>query len=406
MEKTTSSIQIRPPCYGNLITILSIDGGGIRGIIPGVILAYLESQLQELDGEDARLADYFDVISGTSTGGLITAMLTAPNENKRPLYAANEITPFYLKQSPQIFRQTRGIFASVMNLVKALVGPKYDGKYLHKLLRGILGGTRLHQTLTSVVIPTFDIKNLQPTIFSSYQVTDAPILDALLSDICIGTSAAPTYLPAYSFENHDQQGNVKEFNLIDGGVAANNPALVAVSEVTKQLLKKNPDFFPMKPMDYDRFLIISIGTGSPKSEHKYNVKKASKWGLVGWLYNNGSTPLVDIFNQGSADMVDFHICVVAEALHSVDNYLRIQVDTLSGDLASVDVSTEKNLENLVKVGEDLLTKTVSRVNVETGSYEPIENGGTYKEALTKFAKLLSDERKLRQSKFVDMKETK
>ncbi|KAK8472784.1 hypothetical protein PHAVU_002G299008 [Phaseolus vulgaris] len=78
MEISKSSVeQIQPPTYGNLVTILSIDGGGIRGIIPATILDFLESQLQELDGPEARLADYFDVISGTSTGGLVTAMLTA-----------------------------------------------------------------------------------------------------------------------------------------------------------------------------------------------------------------------------------------------------------------------------------------------------------------------------------------
>ncbi|XP_028110439.1 patatin-like protein 2 [Camellia sinensis] len=107
MEKATSHCQIRPPTYGKLITVLSIDGGGIRGIIPGIILANLESQLQELDGMDARLADYFDVIAGTSTGGLITAMLTAPNNDKRPLYAAKDIVPFYLENCPKIFPQTR-----------------------------------------------------------------------------------------------------------------------------------------------------------------------------------------------------------------------------------------------------------------------------------------------------------
>ncbi|XP_024020016.1 patatin-like protein 2 [Morus notabilis] len=99
--------RIQPPKKGNLITILSIDGGGIRGIIPGVLLEYLESQLQELDGKDVRLADYFDVITGTSTGGLITAMLTAPNKDNRPLYAANGIVPFYLEHCPKIFPQAR-----------------------------------------------------------------------------------------------------------------------------------------------------------------------------------------------------------------------------------------------------------------------------------------------------------
>ncbi|XP_057501685.1 patatin-like protein 3 [Actinidia eriantha] len=401
MEETLSQCQIRPPTYGKLITVLSIDGGGIRGIIPGVILAYLESQLQELDGEDARIADYFDVIAGTSTGGLITAMLTAPNNEKRPLYAAKEIVPFYLENSPKIFPQARGPFAEVTNLFKVLTGPKYNGKYLHMLTRDILGDTRLHQSLTNIVIPTFDIKNLQPVIFSSYKVPSKPVLDALLSDICISTSAAPTLFPAHYFKNSDDKGLEKEFNLIDGGVAANNPTLVAISEVTKQVLKQNPDFFPIKPMDYDRFLVISIGTGSSKTDHKYNAKMTSKWGLVGWLYNYGSTPVVDVFNQATADMIDFHLCVVFEALRSENNYLRIQEDTLSGTISSADIATKENLENLVHVGEGLLKNPASRVNLDTGHYEPIENGGTNEETLKKFAKMLSDERKLRELKFMN-----
>ena len=80
-------------------------------------------------------------------------------------------------------------------------------------------------------------------------------------------------------------------------------------------------------MDYGRFLVISIGTGSPKSEQKYNAKMAAKWGVLGWLLHGGSTPLVDVFMQASADMVDFHISVVFQALHSEDNYLRIQVSS-------------------------------------------------------------------------------
>ncbi|RYQ80584.1 hypothetical protein Ahy_Scaffold1g106898 isoform B [Arachis hypogaea] len=225
-----SSPENLPPKYGNLITVLSIDGGGIRGIIPGVILDFLESQLQELDGEGARIADYFDIIAGTSTGGLVASMLAAPNPKatNRPLFAAKDIVPFYLEHSPKIFPQTSGIFAWLINTIKVLLGSKYDGKYLHKLVKETVGDTiMLSQTVTNIAITTFDIKILQPTIFSSYQLETEAELDVPISDICIATTAAPTLLPAYYFTKKDEHGNIiKEFNLIDGGVAANNPVVI------------------------------------------------------------------------------------------------------------------------------------------------------------------------------------
>ncbi|MCD9640963.1 hypothetical protein HAX54_026758 [Datura stramonium] len=344
MERKTS--QIQPPTYGDLITVLSIDGGGIRGIIPATILTVLESQLQELDGKDARLADYFDVIAGTSTGGLVTAMLTAPDENNRPLYAAKDITPFYLEHGPEIFPQKNwGLFAKIGKMTKR-----------------------------------------------------SACFDAKLSDVCIGTSAAPTYLPAHSFKVEDGKGNVREHNLIDGGVTANNPGLVAIAEVSKEILKNNSDFFPIKPMDYGRFLVISIGTGSAKYEQEYNSSMAAKWGIVDWLFHKGSTPLVEVFTQSSADIVDYHNSVVFQTLHSENSYLRIQEDGLRGTEASVDVATKENMERLVEIGENLLKKPISRVNLETGLTEPIPKGGTNEEALKRFATLLVNERRLRKSK--------
>jgi hypothetical protein len=222
-------------------------------------------------------------------------------------------------------------------------------------------------------------------------------MDALLSDICISTSAAPTYLPAHYFKTEDYHGNTKEFHLIDGGVAANNPALVAIGEVTKQIFKENPDFFPIKPMDYGRFLVISLGTGSAKFEANYNAQTAKSWGVLGWLLGSGSTPLVDIFTQASADMVDIHISAVFKALHSEQNYLRIQDDTLQGTLSSVDVATMENMEKLASIGDALLKKPVSRVNLETGHMVPAYHSTemTNEEALKRFAKLLSDERRIR-----------
>ncbi|KAI3437371.1 Patatin [Psidium guajava] len=399
MERKSLPLKIQPPGHGKLITILSIDGGGVRGIIPGVMLDYLEAQLQELDGEDARLADYFDIIAGTSTGGLITAMLSAPDARNRPLFAAKDIIPFYLENCPKIFPQGCGCLGSVVSTLRSLTGPKYNGQYLHKLIRKLLGTTRLQDSLTGLVIPTFDIKKLEPVFFSSYEVSKHKFLDAQLSDICIGTSAAPTYFPAHYFKTEDTDGQAHEFNLIDGGIVANNPTLVAISEVTNQVLKEDPYFFNIKPpVDYTRLLVISLGTGSDTSEIKFDAKKASKWGLFCWLYEDGTSPLIDAYSQGSSDLVDYLNSVVFKASQSENNYLRINVDNLKGTLSSVDTSTKENLEGLVKVGENLLKKPVSRVNLDTGRYEPIPNAGTNEEALKRFAKLLSDEKKLRESR--------
>ncbi|XP_015871138.3 patatin-like protein 2 [Ziziphus jujuba] len=397
MERARSFLQ--SPTYGNLITILSIDGGGIRGVIPGTILAFLEAELQKLDGEQARIADYFDVITGTSTGGLVTAMLTVPDhENNRPLFAAKDIKDFYLEHCPKIFPQESFPLASgAAEVIKALAGPKYDGKYLHKLVKEKLGDRRLHETLTNVVIPTFDVKRLQPTIFSSYEVKKNPSMDALLSDICIGTSAAPTYLPAHQFETTTPDGKVREFHLIDGGVVANNPALVAMNEVSREIHHGNPDFFLIKPTEYGRFLVISLGTGTPKADEKYDANEAARWGILGWLHSHNSTPLVDIFTQASSDMVDFHLSTVFQALHSDKHYLRIQDDTLSGKVSSVDIATKKNLDSLVEVGENLLKKPVSMVNLETGVCEP-SHKDTNEEALRRLAGILSRERRTREAR--------
>ncbi|KAK1392484.1 Patatin [Heracleum sosnowskyi] len=394
MEGQSSLPQILPSRYGNLITVLSIDGGGIRGLIPAIILEFLESQLQELDGNDARLADYFDVIAGTSTGGLVASMLAAPDENKRPLFAAKDIKPFYLKHCPKIFPQRRGIFGKLWSMVKLVWGPKYDGKYLHKLLRAQLKETKLHETLTNVVIPTFDIKRSRPTIFSTYEAKTDPCIDARLSDICIGTSAAPTYLPAYWFLNGDS-----EFDLIDGGVVANNPTFVAINEVMKQIYDVNPDVSQIEPVDYKRFRIISLGTGSAKKEHKYDAKSAAKWGVFGWFLHQGSTPVVDVFTQASSDMVDRDISLVTQALKCEEFYLRIQEDELKEKESSVDISTKENLKKLVNIGKKLLKKPVSRINMKTGDYEQVQNGGTNEEALRRFAKILSGQRKFREQNY-------
>ncbi|KAE8820197.1 patatin-like protein 1 [Hordeum vulgare] len=387
------SVVGQPVAPGQRVTVLTIDGGGIRGLIPGTILAFLEARLQELDGPDARLADYFDCIAGTSTGGLITAMLTAPGQDGRPLFAAKDVNRFYLDNGPYIFPQRRCALAAV---TASLRRPRYSGKYLHGKIRSMLGETRLCDALTDVVIPTFDVKLLQPIIFSTYDARNMPLKNARLADICIGTSAAPTYLPAHHFHTQDDNGKEREYNLIDGGVAANNPTMVTMTQITKKMMVKDrEELYPVKPSDCGKFLVLSIGTGSTSDQGLYTAKQCSQWGIIRWLRNKGMAPIIDIFMAASSDLVDIHAAVLFQSLHSDGNYLRIQDNSLHGPAATVDAATPENMAELLRIGERMLAQRVSRVNVETGRYEEIRGAGSNADALAGFAKQLSDERRTR-----------
>ncbi|KAG2585458.1 hypothetical protein PVAP13_6KG391650 [Panicum virgatum] len=108
-------------------------------------------------------------------------------------------------------------------------------------------------------------------------------------------------------------------------------------------------FFPVKPADYGRFMVISLGCGSNRNR-RYCAKAAARWGIFSWLIKGGTAPIVDMFNSASADMVDIHLCVLFRALHSSENYLRIQYDRLTGSAGSVDDSSKENMDRLVRSG--------------------------------------------------------
>lgn len=380
-----------------MITVLSIDGGGVCGIIPATILEELEKQLQDLDGKDARIADYFDVIAGTSTGGLITAMLAAPNDSKRPLFTAEKITEFYFEKCPLIFPpQSGGIWEWVKGSYGSVMGPQYSGDPLHEIIRKIVGDTQLGKTLSNVVIPTYDINIQYPVIFSKFQ---GNMDDVALSDVCIGTTAAPTFLPPYRFYKRTS------FNLIDGGVAANNPMLLAINHLTKQALTNEPEegsdqywaftevlrALKLKDDVLTRCLVLSLGTGESKTS--YEATEAAQWGILGWLRKDGKNPIIDILSQASSAIVDIQASVMFQGLALPENYLRIQEPTLEDKRSRLDLATDENLWALRKIGTDLLDKPVSRVNIHTGKYEPVPGKGTNKEELKSFAKKLSDNRK-------------
>lgn len=100
---------------------------------------------------------------------------------------------------------------------------------------------------------------------------------------------------------------------------------MAITYVSKQIMTGNFQYEGMKNMDCNKMLVLSLGTGIGKQEEKYNATVASRWGMVGWVYNNGATPLIDIYGDASADMVDIHTSTMFQTLGSEKNYIRIQV---------------------------------------------------------------------------------
>ncbi|KAK4269900.1 hypothetical protein QN277_022997 [Acacia crassicarpa] len=385
--------KLPPPSHGTIVTILSIDGGGLRGLIPAVILRRLEAHLQELaNNKHLRIADFFDVIAGTSTGGLIAEMLTAPDSNKQPLFDASQIVQFYKDEAANIFPPS-----TPSNLVK----PKYSNDYLRHITQKMLNQTRLNDTLTNVVITAFDMKQLSPTLFSNYKLNEMPQLNALLSDIAVATSAAPTYLPPYRFENAGQQ-----FHMIDGGVIATNPGLAALSEVTIKK-RKNPEMFPMmkNPNDYTKFLLLSLGCGEAAVKNEYSAEDGDSWGALKYVFNlkTSASPLIDFMFDGNMDMSEYHLASLFQGLNAEDNYLRIQDNSLTQEMAQMDNSKPENLQNLENFGENLLKNVTKRWNVNTFKLEEVPNKVTNEVNLKRMAKILYEERKRRLERMANRK---
>jgi hypothetical protein len=104
--------------------------------------------------------------------------------------------------------------------------------------------------------------------------------------------------------------------------------MMAISHIRKEILLQNTELPDIKPMEYsERMLVLSLGTGEAKHEEKYTAAKASKWGLLSWVFDNGATPLLDVYGDASSDMVDFHVSTLFQAIGCKDNYLRIQVQS-------------------------------------------------------------------------------
>ncbi|XP_020421509.1 patatin-like protein 1 [Prunus persica] len=133
--------------------------------------------------------------------------------------------------------------------------------------------------LTNVIIPSYDIKFLQPVIFSTLKAKHDPSKDdVLLADVCIATSAAPYYFPHY-FEHKPSNGVPRKFNLIDSAVTANNPTLLAIIEAAREMSQNKNVAHCLKNIDSSKLLVLSLGTGSARRDEKLQVADHESWGI-------------------------------------------------------------------------------------------------------------------------------
>lgn len=310
--------------------ILSIDGGGIRGIIPGQILVHLERELQK-DTEDptARLAEYFDFMAGTSTGGILVSLLLAPSEKdpKKARFSAQEAVDLYIQHGNNIF--DLDIWQEITS-GKGVLDEKYDEKELVALLEKYFGDLRLSQLIKPCIISSYDIERRKAHFFAQQ---DLDLLgqggDFFVKDVCRATSAAPTYFEASKIKSVSGVS----YALIDGGVFANNPTLCAYSEVRNaQGNPKAKDMF-----------IVSIGTGSQHQEYPY--KKARNWGSIGWI-----RPVIDIMMAGASETTDYHLTKMYTAVDAPENYIRLQPADMRHANLEMDNASKENIAALVEVG--------------------------------------------------------
>ncbi|QJT95015.1 patatin-like phospholipase family protein [Wolbachia endosymbiont of Diaphorina citri] len=280
--------------------ILSVDGGGIRGIIPAIILAEIEKRTRR------TIAEIFHLMAGTSTGGIVIAGLCKKDKQGNPQYSANDLVELYQKYGSYIFKSSffRRSILSWFNCAQ------YPHKNIEFVLDKYFGDDTLQNTLNNVLLTSYDIQNNCPFFFKSWKEGNIKLKDALRA-----ATAAPTYFaPKYLKINH------KEMVLVDGGVFANNPAACAYASGKR--------LFPN-----DDILLLSIGTG--RTDRSIEYANSKRFGKIGWI-----KPLLNVMFASGLDCVNYQMNQVIG-----NRYVRIQ-SQLKLASADMDNITSKNIKSL------------------------------------------------------------
>ena len=303
--------------------ILSIDGGGIRGIFPAKFLTDLEEELKRSGAEKTSIYQHFDLICGTSTGGIIALALSLG-------IPAKEIYQLYKDNASQIFSNKKGFIRQLRNA-------QYEREALEKLVRNQFKHTdgqrdlRLEDCKTAVCIPIYDLMQGKPSVLKS-KYHEAFVRDYHIPayQAALATSAAPTYFNPYSTKYIDLNDQEQVFNnKVDGGVFANNPTLIGIIEAQKAF---NVALGDLK--------VLSIGTGHQKFT---DACARSKWGILYWI-NRKRKRLIDLFMQGQSQQVQNLVSLLHKGIdrREGENFIYNRIDTELDETCKIEMDTTES----------------------------------------------------------------
>ena len=304
----------------NSIKVLAIDGGGIRGIIPALILSEIQKQLSK------ELWQCFDLISGTSTGGIIALGIGTACNNGKP-YAPDQLVDLYVRNGPQIFAK------NWLTGVRELFAPKYSPASLEYTLAKFFLSTEFSTALTPLLVSSYDLQTQRPFFFKSHKIAAYPNYNWRVVDIARATSAAPTFFPPL----HLVRGP-EDYALVDGGVFVNNPAMAAYVEARA--------LYP----DAEKIVVVSVGTGDRQDNITYATAKG--WGLLGW-----ARQIVPVLMDSVSEAVDYELGVLPEC-----SYHRLQVLDLTAASSHMDNVSPENLSSLQTIARNYISSHSTDIN--------------------------------------------
>lgn len=312
--------------------ILSIDGGGIRGLIPALVLEDLDRRYRALGGTKP-LGTAFRLVAGTSTGGIIAAGLCAPRPGTDPAAGIPAMTPsdlvnLYEKHGAEIFDP------KVFGFIRKLGDERYDAAPLERLLKQYLGDAPMSQGIGEAMLTAYNIHDRE-TVFMKGPTTGGDG-DFLFRDAARATSAAPTYFePARVWLPKHQRMRP----LVDGGIFVNHPAMAAYVQAVK--LKFDPA----------SLVVLSLGTGAALREYTWN--EARHWGLAQWVSPLRAVPLISIMMHGQANATEYHLDKLLNTT-GAKRFFRLDKDLVDASDA-MDDATPENLANLREEAADIIT---------------------------------------------------